>query len=139
MYLYYMADTTVRTFEYGKRYKFPQLSAPDMEVLETIENWVEFYQEEFVWCSHYRGMCKDDEDPQTKVVEDREKEFYWRYTFSRSIIVAAEVSYDHGLMLWLTNIYMASSDKVIRLAFNTKDKAERMYTYFCQYKGFTHY
>jgi hypothetical protein len=139
MYLCAMSDTIERRLELGKRYNFPQLSTVDVEILETVENWIEFYEKEFVWCSNYKAIWKDDEDPVTKVVADREKESYWRYTFDKGVVTSAEVSYCHAIQHWLTNIYLATSDKVIRLAFNSKEKAERMYKYFCQYKGFEHY
>lgn len=135
-----MSDvTTEKRYEIGKRYNFPQLSTPDVEVTETKHQWVEFYEKEFIWSSEYVAIWKDDEDPITKVVADREKTAFWRYTFDKNIITAIEYQFDMDTQLWMVNIFLVSSDKMIRLAFNTKEKAERMYKYFCQYKGFEHY
>jgi len=135
-----MADiTTDRKLEIGKRYNFPQLSTRDVEVLETIECWIEFYEEELVWQCEYRALWKDDEDPETKVTRDIERTHCWRYAIERCSIGAMEYVYSTDSELWMVKVYQKGVETTIQLAFKTRDKAERMYRYFCQYKGFTHY
>ncbi len=131
--------TALQVFEIGKRYKFPQLSTRDVEVVQTIECWIEFYEKEFIWHCEYRALWKDDEDPDTKVVGDVEKTHCWRYTIERCTITAVEFVYSNDNDLWMVKVYSSGVEQVINLAFGSRDKAERMYRYFCQYKGFVNY
>ena len=82
-------------------------------------------------------MWKDWEDPETKVVSDKVQDCYWRIINRKCDIISVEVSYDMGLSLWMCNVTLRGNN--MRLAFRTKDKAYRMYVYFCQYAGYTHY
>lgn len=123
----------------GKRYNFPQLSTRDVTVLKTIENWVEFHEQELVWSCEYTALWKDEEDPETKITRDIEKHHCWRYTIERNSITAVEFVYTNDIELWMVKTYTRGIDTVIQFAFSSKDKAEKMYKYFCQYKGFTHY
>lgn len=123
----------------GKRYNFPQLSTRDVEVLETIECWLEFYEKEFVWYCEYRALWKDDEDADTKIVRDIEKSHCWRYVVDRSTISSVEFVYNNDVELWMVKVFSAGIDVNIQLAFKTKVNAEKMYRYVCQYKGFDHY
>lgn len=123
----------------GKRYNFPQLSTKDVEVLETIECWLEFYDKEFVWYCEYKAIWKDDEDPETKVIRDIEKTHCWRYVVDRSTISSLEFVYTNDVKLWMVKVFSAGVDINVQLAFKTKANAEKMYRYICQYKGFEHY
>ncbi len=131
--------TTEKKVELGKRYKFPQLSTKDVEVIETIDCYIEFYDREFVWHCEYRGLWKDEEDPETKVMGDVEKTHCWRYTSEKDNISAVELVYHNDESLWMVKIRSRDHDTTVQLAFSTRGKAERMYRYFCQYKGFEHY
>lgn len=134
-----MEPLTEKKVELGKRYKFPQLSTKDVEVLETIENWIEFHEDEFVWYCEYRGLWKDDEDPDTKAIGDIEKTHCWRYTSERANISAVEFVYQNDSEFWVVKVRAKDHDTTVILAFSSKEKAERMYRYFCQYKGFKNY
>lgn len=133
-----MEPVIEKKVELGKKYKFPQLSTRDVEVIETVENWIEFHENELVWACEYRGLWKDDEDPDTKVTRDIERTHCWRLVVGRADIVNMEYSYSNDEDLWMLRIICRDTD-TIRLAFSSKEKAERMYKYFCQYKGFDHY
>ena len=119
------------------RYNFPQLSTYDVEVIETRECYVEFYEDEFLWVVDWSGVWKDWEDPETKVVSDKEQACYWRVVNRRCDIISVQVDYDMGIQLWLCVVVVRG--RHMRLAFKTKEKAHRMYTYFCQYAGYAHY
>jgi len=123
----------------GKRYNFPEQSTLHVEVTETIENWIEFHEKEFIWHGNYRATWRDHEDPETKVISDKEQESFYHYTFCRDLIGYVEYYYDMELQLWMVNVLLRECDKVLRLGMGSKEKAQRMYTYFCQYKGFEHY
>lgn len=129
---------TEKKVELGKRYNFPQLSTRDIEVLETIENWIEFHEDVILWVCNYKGLCKDIEDLDTKVIGSVEREFYWRYVTEKTSIGEIEMEYNYAVELWMVYGY-TEGDNTIKLGFNTKEKAEKMYKYFCQYKGFEHY
>ena len=129
----------LKRVEIGKRYKFPQLSTIDVQVINTIECWIEFYEKEFVWYCEYVALWKDDEDPETKVVRDIEKRHCWKYVIERESIQAIEFVYANDSQLWFVKVYSRGAETVVQLAFNTKEKAVLMYNYFCQYKGFEHY
>lgn len=135
-----MSDTTTEPqVVLGKRYNFPQLSTRDVTVLQTIECWIEFYEQELVWLCEYRALWKDEEDPDTKVTRDIEKTHCWKYTVDRSSIASVEFVYSNDAELWMVKVYTTGIDNIIQLAFSTRVKCERMYRYFCQYKGFEHY
>jgi len=132
-------ESTEKKLVLGKRYNFPQLSTRDVSVIETIENWVEFHENELVWLCEYRALWKDEEDPETKVVGDIEKTHCWKYTIERCAIGAVEFVYTNDINLWMVKTYVKGIDNIIQFAFSSRDKATRMYNYFCQYKGFHHY
>lgn len=133
-----MGPAIEKKVELGKRYKFPQLSTRDVEVIETVENWIEFYENELVWYCEYKGLWKDDEDVDTKVTRDIERFHCWRTVVAKSDIAMIDYHHMDGESLWMVKVHVRESDNM-NLAFSSREKAERMYKYFCQYKGYEHY
>lgn len=116
----------------GKKYKFQVCSTKKVTVENTVDHYIIFHEKEIVHHGEYTCVYHDEEDEDTGVKKDVERDHYWENTVKRNSIFGIQIFHHYDEDLWNVEIYTHGA-KDTALVFYKKENAEKVYALIREY------